>query len=335
MNYRTLGRTGLSVSEVAFGCGSVGGVLVRGNYDEQIEAVSRAMEMGINYFDTAPGYGDGLSETNLGHVLAELHADDVTVATKVRLSADDLKDTIGSVQRSLETSLKRLRRDSIDILQLHTQVSLDRSNPDWQRTLDARDVLGKDGVADAFDKMRSQGLIRFLGFTGIGETSALHQVVDSGRFDLLQVYYNLLNPSAGLAMPPQFTGYDFRQLIDAASEHDLGVVVIRVMAGGALGGTRVRPRNASPTVDVVISGNTYELNKAKAEKLNTLVSGDVDSLPQAALRFTLMHPGVSTVLVGFSTLAQIEEAVIGAGKGPLPVSAMDHLRDIWVGNFGV
>jgi len=313
----------------------VGGVLVRGNHDEQIEAVSRAMEMGINYFDTAPGYGDGLSETNLGHVLAELHADDVTVATKVRLSADDLKDTIGSVQRSLETSLKRLRRDSIDILQLHTQVSLDRSNPDWQRTLDARDVLGKDGVADAFDKMRSQRLIRFLGFTGIGETSALHQVVDSGRFDLLQVYYNLLNPSAGLAMPPQFTGYDFHQLIDAASEHDLGVVVIRVMAGGALGGTRVRPRNASPTVDVVISGNTYELNKAKAEKLNTLVSGDVDSLPQAALRFTLMHPGVSTVLVGFSTLAQIEEAVIGAGKGPLPVSAMDHLRDIWVSNFRV
>ncbi|GAI98154.1 unnamed protein product, partial [marine sediment metagenome] len=276
-----------------------------------------------------PGYGDGLSETNLGHVLAELHADDVTVATKVRLSADDLKDTIGSVQRSLETSLKRLRRDSIDILQLHTQVSLDRSNPDWQRTLDVKDVLGKGGVADAFDKMCSQGLIRFLGFTGVGETSALHQVVDSGRFDLLQVYYNLLNPSAGLSMPPQFTGYDFRQLIDAASEHDLGVVVIRVMAGGALGGTPVRPRNASPTVDVVISGNTYEVNKAKAEKLNTLVSGDVDSLPQAALRFTLIHPGVSTVLVGFSSLAQIEEAVIGAGKGPLPVSAMDHLRDIW------
>jgi len=335
LNYRTLGRTGLSVSEVGFGCGSVGGVLVRGNDDEQIEAVSRAMEMGINYFDTAPGYGDGLSETNLGHVLAELQADDVTVATKVRLSADDLIDTIGSVQRSLETSLKRLRRDSIDILQLHTQVSLDRSNPDWQRTLDVRDVLRKDGVADAFDKMRSQGLIRFLGFTGVGETSALHQVVDSGRFDLLQVYYNLLNPSAGLAMPPQFTDYDFRQLIDAASEHDLGVVVIRVMAGGALGGTPIRPRNASPTVDVDISGNTYEVNKAKAEKLNSLVSGDVDSLPQAALRFTLMHPGVSTALVGFSSLAQIEEAVIGAGKGPLPVSAMDHLRDILVGNFRV
>lgn len=335
MNHRPLGRTGLLVSEVGFGCGSVGGVLVRGNHDEQIEAVSRATEMGINYFDTAPGYGDGLSEINLGHVLAELHADDVTVATKVRLSADDLKDTIGSVQRSLETSLKRLRRDSIDILQLHTQVSMDRSNPDWQRTLDVKDVLGKGGVADAFEKMRSQGLIRFLGFTGVGETSALHQIVGSGHFDLLQVYYNLLNPSAGVAVPPQFIGYDFRQLIDAASEHDLGVVAIRVMAGGALGGTAVRPRNASPTVDVVISGSTYEVNKAKAERLNSLVSGDVDSLPQAALRFTLMHPGVSTVLVGFSSLAQIEEAVIGAGKGPLPASAMDHLRDIWVGNFKV
>ena len=100
MNYRTLGGTGLSVSEVAFGCGSVGGVLVRGNHDEQIEAVSRAMEMGINYFDTAPGYGDGLSETNLGHVLAELHADDVTVATKVRLSVDDLEGRKRAIQKA-------------------------------------------------------------------------------------------------------------------------------------------------------------------------------------------------------------------------------------------
>lgn len=335
MNYRTLGRTGLSVSEVGFGCGSVGGLLVRGNHDEQIEAVSRAMEMGINYFDTAPGYGDGLSETNLGIVLEELHADDVTVATKVRLSADDLKDTVGAVQRSLEASLKRLRKDSVDILQLHTQVSTDRRNPDWQRTLDAKEVLRKDGVADAFEKMRSQGLIRFLGFTGVGEASGLHQVVSSGRFELLQIYYNLLNPSAGVAVPPQFAGYNFHQLIDAAAANALGVVAIRVMAGGALGGTPVRPRNASPTVDVVISGNTYEVNKAKAEKLNSLVSGDVDSLPQAALRFTLMHPGVSTVLVGFSSLTQIEEFVIGADKGPLPTSAMDHLRDMWASNFKV
>ena len=335
MNYRKLGRTGLSVSEVGFGCGSVGGVLVRGNHDEQIEAVTRAMEMGINYFDTAPGYGDGLSEINLGIVLEELHADDVTVATKVRLSVDDLKDTVGAVQRSLETSLKRLRRDSVDILQLHTQVSMDRSNPDWQRTLDVREVLGKGGVADAFEEMRSQGLIRFLGFTGVGETSGLHQVVSSGRFELLQVYYNLLNPSAGVVVPSQFTGYDFHQLIDAAAANDLGVVAIRVMAGGALGGTAVRSRNASPTVDVVISGGTYEVNKAKTEKLNSLVSGDVDSLPQTALRFALMHPGVSTAIIGFSSLAQIKEAVTGADKGSLPAPAMGYLRDIWAGNFEV
>ena len=72
MNYRTLGRTGLRVSEVAFGCGNVGGLLVRGTHQDQLDAVTRALELGINYFDTAPGYGDGRSETNLGHVLMRL-----------------------------------------------------------------------------------------------------------------------------------------------------------------------------------------------------------------------------------------------------------------------
>ncbi len=68
MEYRVLGRTGIRVSEIGFGCGNVGGLMVRGSHDEQVEAVSRALELGIDYFDTAPSYGDGRSETNLGRV---------------------------------------------------------------------------------------------------------------------------------------------------------------------------------------------------------------------------------------------------------------------------
>ena len=92
MNYRTLGRTGLRVSEIGFGCGNVGGLMVRGSFQEQLEGVQRALDLGVNYFDTAPSYGDGVSETNLGRVLDHLKPQ-VWVATKVNLrhGLDDMK----------------------------------------------------------------------------------------------------------------------------------------------------------------------------------------------------------------------------------------------------
>ncbi|MBA7708575.1 hypothetical protein ES703_117477 [subsurface metagenome] len=84
----------------------------------------------------------------------------------------------------------------------------------------------------------------------------------------------------------------------------------------------------------MVPGNDYEADEARARKLDFLVAEDVVSLPQAAVRFALLHPGVSTVLVGFSNLGQIDEAAAGSGKGPLPESAMERLRDMWATNFG-
>ncbi len=89
MQYNILGRTGLRVSQLGFGCGSIGGILVRGEYPLMRQAVSRAIEMGINYFDTAPLYGNGQSEVNLGAVLRELKAD-VLVGSKMRLTGEDI-----------------------------------------------------------------------------------------------------------------------------------------------------------------------------------------------------------------------------------------------------
>ena len=244
MEYRVLGRTGIRVSEIGFGCGSVGGLMVRGSHDEQVKAVSRALELGIDYFDTAPSYGDGQSETNLGRVLEEL-SPEVTVATKVRLGVEDLDDIQGAVECSLEASLKRLRRDSVDVFQLHSRVAMERDSEDWSarsKTISLEDVLGAGGVVDAFDSVRSQGLTRFIGFTGLGEAGALHRIVESGRFDLVQAYCNMINPSAGWDMPDGFTGYNFDRLIDKAAGRGMGVVAIRVMAAGAVGGTTARDR---------------------------------------------------------------------------------------------
>ena len=122
MKYRSLGRTGLEVSEIGFGCGNVGGLMIRGEHGDQVKAVARAMELGINYFDTASQYGDGVSETNLGLVLNELKAD-VYVGTKYRLTSQDDADIKGGVIASVDASLSRLGRDHVHLIQLHNPVS--------------------------------------------------------------------------------------------------------------------------------------------------------------------------------------------------------------------
>ncbi len=335
MKYRTLGRTGLRVSEITFGCGNVGGLMVRGSQQEQLDAVNYALKLGINYFDTAPAYGKGISETNLGKVLRQIQPD-VMVATKVGISSENLKDLRGTVQSSLETSLSRLGREYVDVLQLHTPISLEPGGTDQHWSVSLSDVLGTNGISEAFDSVRSQGLVRFTGFTGLGEADALQQVVNSNRFDLVQSYYNLLNPSAGLAVPSGFTGHNFRQLIKLAMIQNMGVVIIRVMAGGALGGKAARTGYASSTVGgAIIPGAEYEVDEARAGKLDFILTDDVTSLPQTAIRFALMHQGVSTVLVGFSNIGQIEEAVGCSGKEPIDKSVVDRLMDLWSTDFNM
>jgi aryl-alcohol dehydrogenase-like predicted oxidoreductase len=118
-----LGKTGLTVSALGFGAGAVGGLMVRGEAADQARALARAIEAGITYFDTAPGYGDGLSEENLGRALRAVDGwGRVVVGTKVRLEPADLADPAAAVRRSCEISLRRLGRERIDLLQVHNQV---------------------------------------------------------------------------------------------------------------------------------------------------------------------------------------------------------------------
>src|SRR3954451_17123425 len=120
MHTRKLGRSGLDVSVLTFGCGAVGGLMTRGAQGDQERAVARALEAGINHFDTAPSYGDGASEENLGRVLATLKPD-VIVSTKVRLPAER-PDIGAAVSGSLDASLARLKRDHVDVFQLHNVI---------------------------------------------------------------------------------------------------------------------------------------------------------------------------------------------------------------------
>ncbi len=325
MNYRTLGRTGLSVSEIGFGCGNVGGLMIRGEPADQVKAVARAMELGINYFDTASQYGAGQSETNLGRVLNELDAQ-VYVGTKYRLETEDDADIKGGVIRSVDASLARMAREQVDLIQLHNRVSPQRDLAGG--TLSVEDVLGE--VVEATEMLRAQGKVRFWGLTGVGVTESLHRVVDSGALYSVQTVYNLLNASAGADVAPGFDMPDYKRLIDRANAAEMGVVVIRVLAAGALSGLAERDPVAVPSVAPIGSGRDYQQDFDRSAGFRFLVSeGYADDLVEASVRFALSNPGVSTVLVGYSNMDHLEQSVRFADKGPLPSEALDRLPQVW------
>ena len=320
MERRTLGRTGLQVSLLGFGCGAVGGLMVRGDARDQERAVARAIEVGVNYFDTAVQYGNGESEKNLGRVLQRLKPPNVVVGTKVRLPSADFGRIAEAITKSLESSLARLRLDRVDIFHLHNAITESGGG----EALSVRQVLGE--VVPAFERLRQQGKTRFLGLTAVGETMALHQVVDARAFDSAQVVYNMLNPSAAVALPPNYPAQDYGRLFEHTKAAGVGVVGIRVLAGGALSGSAERHPIASPPPEPIGSALNYDADVARARRLMPLVEeGLAASLTEAATRFALSHPAIGTILVGMATPQQFEDALAAVRKGPLPAGALERL----------
>jgi len=328
MLYRTLGKSGLKVSEIGFGCGAVGGLMTGEDWDAQLRVIERALECGITHFDTAMSYGDGRSETNLGRVLKETGAE-VTLSTKVRIGPerpDDLRETtIALAERSLE----RLGRDSVDVIQLHDPVA---PNGEWpQFSLTPEDVLGPGGVVEGFKALRERGMARFFGFTGLGDPRSLHTLVESGEFHTLQVYYNLLNPTAAYPAPEGFPALDYGLILEKAAERGMGAFAIRVLARGSLtespkGGGGKDPRTLSP-------GSDYSRDIERARKLDWLAEGPIRTLTQAAFQFALMRPEFSTVLAGCASISEAAAAAACSGAPEISEEALARLRELWASDF--
>jgi len=322
MQMRDFGRTGLKTSAFGFGCGNVGGLMVRGDSAEQERTVARALAAGINYFDTAVQYGNGTSETNLGRVWAKLKPNAI-VGTKVRLTQAERADIAGAVARSLDGSLKRLGMGCVDIFHLHNAITRDGAG----ESLSVKTVL--EEVVPAFEKMRQQGKLRFLGITAIGDTEALHQMIDSGAFHSAQISYNMLNPSAGTAVPAGYPAQDYDRLLDHTLAAGVGTVGIRALAGGALTGIAERHPIASPPPEPIGSALSYEGDLQRSRRLAPLVrEGFATNLAEVAVRFVISHSGISTVLVGMATPAEFEQALTAVEKGKLPVAALALLADL-------
>src|ERR1700692_274247 len=320
MQLRVFGRTGIQLSVLGFGCGAVGGFMVRGDPADQERVIARAIAAGVNYFDTAVQYGDGESENNLGRVLRKLKPANVAVGTKVRLPPGEFSRIADAVTISLEGSLARLVLERVDIFHLHNPIT----GTGGGSALSVAQVLGD--VVPAFERLRAQGKIRFLGMTAVGDTAARNKVIDAGAFDSAQVVYNMLNPSASEPLPQNYPAQDYARMFDHTRASGVGVVGIRVLAGGALSGSAERHPIAGPAPEPIGSAMSYEADVDRARRLMPLVKdGCATSLTEAATRFALSHPAMGTILVGMATPQQFEDALAAAQKGPLPQAALDRL----------
>jgi L-galactose dehydrogenase/L-glyceraldehyde 3-phosphate reductase len=214
--------------------------------------------------------------------------------------------------------------ERVDLFQLHNLVRAQRR----EGAVAVADLL--DEIVPTLQDLRRAGKIRFYGITALGETPALHRALEAGVLDTAQLCLSLLNPTAAVAVPPGFPAEDFDRLLDRTRAQSVGVIVIRVLAAGALSGTGARHPVAAPAVDPIASGPDYAADVARARTLRPLVDeGHAGSLVEAALRFPLAFEAVSTVLLGYSSVEHLELAAAAVAKGPLPPAARERLGSAW------
>lgn len=213
VEYTSFGNTGMEVSRIGLGGFPLGAVNKAQGWDPYseegrmtaLETINKVLDMGINYIDTAPGYGSGYSESLIGEVL-ENRRDDCFIATKVEWDTDKK-----SVIESVERSLNRLNCECIDVLQFHG----------GRFTQENTKHIIEGGPLNAMQKLKEEGIVKWIGFT-TEEAWSGRKLIDTGVFDMVQVCYNMIYQSAA------------NHLLDWADEKDLGVAVMRPMTSGIL-----------------------------------------------------------------------------------------------------
>jgi L-galactose dehydrogenase/L-glyceraldehyde 3-phosphate reductase len=324
MNYRKFGRSGIEVSEIVLGGGNVGGILIDPDDATKRAAVRRVLAAGVNWIDTAAQYGNGRSERALAWLLPE-SAPQPHVSTKVAVDLQSPVPLADQVEQRCAEGLARLERASVDLLQLHNRIGSRVGG----RTITVEHVLGRNGVAEGFERLRARGRIRHMGITAIGEAPALCEVIGSGRFDSAQVYYNLLNPSAARPMPAAWTGHDFGGVIDACRAHGVAVMAIRIFAAGVIATDLRHGRESILTADTTLAEE-----ERKTRAVFEAVGSGHGTRAQVALRFVLSNPDVSCAIVGAAELRHLDEALQAQAMGPLPAEALAELDGLYRTDFG-
>jgi aryl-alcohol dehydrogenase-like predicted oxidoreductase len=292
--------------------------------EAQRTAVERALERGVTYFDTAPIYGAFRSELALGRALRTLGAKP-RVATKIALELHDLGDIPGAVIASVEGSLERLGRDEVDVVYLHNRVGIaraPRADLGVGALLTVEDVLGSNGVVKGLESLRKRGLVNVFGCCAYGGDSAeLERVIDSDLFDAMLVHYSVVNQTAFLPPPRGSAIRDYGCVAARAAKRGMGIANIRVLEAGLLAANSREQ-----------ASETRDRNAAHTRSLAFLADGE-SSLASAAMRFALSNPAVSTVLIGVSEVAHVDQAIDAAARGPLPADLLARIDAVRAGDY--
>jgi aryl-alcohol dehydrogenase-like predicted oxidoreductase len=322
MRYRTLGRTGLQISQLGYGTWGIGGAMWGGADDEQsLRSLRRALELGVNFVDTALSYGDGRSERLVGDAVRAT-AETVYVGTKVppkdrRWPAKagtpvDQAFTADWIRRCTDTSLHNLGVDAIDLQQLHVW------SDEW---VDQGDWL------EAVEDLKREGKIRFFGVSlNMHEPANALRLIDTGLIDTVQVIYNVFDQSPEDALLP------------AAAEAGVGVIVRVPFDEGALTG-RIRPDTTFPQGDFraeYFGGDRKAAVWERVQAIADAVVTPVEDVAEVALRFCISHPAVASVIAGMRSLSNVEANIDAVDAGPLSDDDRKSLRaHRWQKNYYV
>jgi len=319
MQYRTLGRTGMEVSEIGYGAWGISGHMwIGAKDDESLRALEAAIGAGLNFIDTALAYGDGKSETLVGEV--HRRHPKVAIATKV-----PPKNYVWPAQPGVpisevfpldwilsctERSLQHLGVDCIDVQQLHVW------SPEW---------LDNDDWRIGAERLKREGKIRFFGISvNDHHPESVMSAVRTGLIDTIQVIYNVFDQSPDDALLP------------LCEEMNVGVIARCPFDEGSLTGN-ITPETTFPPDDWrnnYFRGDRKQQVWDRAQKLRPVVEPHATSLPDAALRFCLSHPAVSTVIPGMRSTKHALENCASSDRGPLPHPVLQELRKHrWVRNF--
>jgi aryl-alcohol dehydrogenase-like predicted oxidoreductase len=320
MNYRLLGRTGLRVSEIGFGAWGIGAKQWIGAADaESIQALNRAMDLGLNLIDTALAYGDGHSEKLVGQAVKS-RREKIYIATKIPPqnrkwpAAPDIPvDQVfpgAYVAQCTEESLRNLGVEAIDLQQLHVWTDEFSGHGDW---------LG------AIEKLKRQGKIRHFGIS-LGEHTPENGVrlIETGVVDTVQVIYNIFDQS------PE------DRLFPLCRERNIGILARVPLDEGGLTG-RIGPDTTFPKEDwrnSYFRGDRKREVYDRARRISADLGLPLDRLPEAALRFTLSHPAVSTVIPGMRSVRNVEtNCALADGQGLRPEQIAKLRPHRWIRNY--
>ena len=285
MNYRTLGKTDYTVSEVGFGSWAIGGSWGEVKEDDALQALREAISQGVTFIDTADVYGDGRSEKLIAQVLNDYQGDRIYVATKAGRRLDP-HVTSGynytNLEKFVKRSLKNLQTDTLDLVQLHCPPT---------------DVYRRDTAFEALEKLKSEGALRHYGVS-VETVEEANLAIEHEGVATVQIIYNMFRFKPAL------------EFFDAAKKNNVGIIARVPLASGLLSGKMSKDRDFAEDdhrnfnrdgeafdVGETFSGVNFETGVETANQLKEIVP-EGHTLAQTALRWILMHPAVSTVIPG-------------------------------------